>query len=89
MTVDELEEVLKRAMADQRTRERARQEAEDQAKSYQLNELVGRDPQMIQVFKLVGQLAAKKVNVLIRGESGVGKKPPAPRPTRRAMKVQT
>jgi DNA-binding NtrC family response regulator len=71
--LDELEEVLKRALADQKTRERARQEVEDQAKSYQLNELVGRDPQMIQVFKLVGQLAANRVNVLIRGESGTGK----------------
>ena len=28
---------------------------------------------MIQVFKLVGQLAANRVNVLIRGESGTGK----------------
>jgi two-component system response regulator HydG len=28
---------------------------------------------MIQVFKLVGQLAATRVNVLIRGESGTGK----------------
>jgi DNA-binding NtrC family response regulator len=73
VNLDELEEVLKKALADQRTRERARQEAEEQARSYQLNELVGRDPQMIQVFKLVGQLAANRVNVLIRGESGTGK----------------
>ena len=73
VNLDELEEVLKRALADQRTRERARLEAEDRAKSYQLNELVGRDPLMIQVFKLVGQLAANRVNVLIRGESGTGK----------------
>lgn len=73
VNLDELEEVLKRALADQRTRERGRQEVEDQARSYQLNELVGRDPQMIQVFKLVGQLAATRVNVLIRGDSGTGK----------------
>ena len=73
VNLDELEEVLKRALADQRTRERAQQEVEDRAKSYQLNELVGRDPQMIQIFKLVGQLASNRVNVLIRGESGTGK----------------
>jgi DNA-binding NtrC family response regulator len=35
VNLDELEEVLKRALADQRTRERARQEVEDHAKSYQ------------------------------------------------------
>jgi two-component system response regulator AtoC len=73
VNLDELEEVLKRALADHRTRERARREVEDQARSYQLNELVGRDARMIQVFKLVGQLAATRVNVLIRGESGTGK----------------
>ena len=73
VNLDELEEVLKRALADHRTRERARLQVEDEAKSYQLNELVGRDSQMIQVFKLVGQLAATRVNVLIRGDSGTGK----------------
>ncbi|HSG09299.1 MAG TPA: sigma-54 dependent transcriptional regulator [Longimicrobiales bacterium] len=73
LNLDELEEVLKRALADRRVRERGRQEMEDQARSYRLNELVGRDPRMIGVFKLVGQLAATRVNVLVRGESGTGK----------------
>ena len=73
VNLDELEEVLRRALADGRVREQARQEAEDRARSYQLNELVGRDPRMIHVFKLVGQLAATRVNVLVRGESGTGK----------------
>jgi DNA-binding NtrC family response regulator len=35
--------------------------------------LVGRDPAMVEVFKLVGQVAATGANVLIRGESGTGK----------------
>ncbi len=35
VNLDELEEVLKRALEDKRTRERARLEVEDQAKSYQ------------------------------------------------------
>ncbi len=71
--LDELEEVLKRALADQKTRERAQREVEDRSRSYRLNELVGRDPQMIGVFKLIGQLASTRVNVLVRGESGTGK----------------
>jgi len=73
VNLDELEEVLKRALADQKARERNRRDTEDRARSFQLNELVGRDTQMIQVFKLVGQLASTRVNVLIRGESGTGK----------------
>jgi DNA-binding NtrC family response regulator len=73
VNLDELEEVLRRALRDRRTRERSRQVAEDEARPYQLDELVGRDPKMIQIFKLVGQLASSRVSVLLRGESGTGK----------------
>jgi DNA-binding NtrC family response regulator len=69
----ELEDVLHRALQDRRTRERARRAAEDEARPYQLGELVGQDPRMIDVFKLVGRLAARRVSVLVRGESGTGK----------------
>ncbi len=69
----ELEEVLRRVLEDRRTRERAHRAVEDEAQPYRLDELVGKDPQMISVFKLIGQLAASRVNVLIRGESGTGK----------------
>lgn len=37
------------------------------------SQLIGRDPSMIEVFKLVGQVAATDSTVLIRGESGTGK----------------
>ncbi|HVX63070.1 MAG TPA: sigma-54 dependent transcriptional regulator [Pirellulales bacterium] len=36
-------------------------------------ELIGRSPAMLQVFKLIGRLAATREPVLILGESGVGK----------------
>ena len=35
--------------------------------------LVGRDPSMVEVFKIVGQVALSRTNVVIRGESGTGK----------------
>ena len=35
--------------------------------------LVGRDPRMIEIYKLIGQAAATTATVLIRGESGTGK----------------
>ncbi|MCK5412733.1 MAG: sigma-54-dependent Fis family transcriptional regulator [Gemmatimonadetes bacterium] len=69
----ELEQVVRRALDDRRSRERMRRAVEDEARPYQLNELVGRDAKMIEVFKLVGQLAGTRVNVLLRGESGTGK----------------
>jgi two-component system response regulator HydG len=37
------------------------------------NPLVGRDPRMVEIYKLVGQAAATTATVLIRGESGTGK----------------
>jgi DNA-binding NtrC family response regulator len=69
----ELEHVVRRALEDRRARERERQDAEDEARPYRLDELIGRDPKMIEVFKIVGQLAASPVNALIRGETGTGK----------------
>ena len=35
--------------------------------------MVGRDPKMVDVFKIVGQVASTRANVIIRGESGTGK----------------
>ncbi len=35
--------------------------------------LIGRSPQMIEVYKIIGRIAPQNVAVLIRGESGTGK----------------
>ncbi|MBI2952429.1 sigma-54-dependent Fis family transcriptional regulator, partial [bacterium] len=39
----------------------------------QFHDLIGRSPQMHQVYRLIQQVAASDLSVLIRGESGVGK----------------
>ncbi|HAH45061.1 sigma-54 dependent transcriptional regulator [Gimesia sp.] len=43
------------------------------AKTGKGDQFVGRSPQMLEVFKAIGRVAAENVNVLIRGESGTGK----------------
>lgn len=73
LQLQELQTVLNRALADRRAREQAARAAEDQADAYRLNALVGHDPRMIEVYKVIGQLAASRVTVLIRGETGTGK----------------
>jgi len=73
LDLHDLRRVIGEAFEDRRTRERARRTAEDQAFGYRLDELVGHDPRMIDIYKLVGQLAANRANVLIRGETGTGK----------------
>lgn len=37
------------------------------------SQFVGRHPQIIEIYKTVGQVASRRANVLIRGESGTGK----------------
>ena len=73
LDLHDLRRVVAEVFEDRRTRERARQAVEDEAAGYRLNELVGHDPRMIEIYKLVGQLAANRANVLIRGETGTGK----------------
>jgi DNA-binding NtrC family response regulator len=73
LDLHDLRRVIGRVFEDRRLRERVRTVVEDSAAGYRLNELIGHDPGMIATYKLVGQAAATRTNVLIRGESGTGK----------------
>jgi two-component system response regulator AtoC len=69
----ELDAVLARALADRRIRDLAMRTVEEEAEAYRIETLLGHDRAMIETFKLVGQLAANHVTVLVRGETGTGK----------------
>jgi DNA-binding NtrC family response regulator len=69
----EVRDVIARVFEDRRTREAAERAHEADAAAHRLDALVGHDPAMIEVYKRVGQLAASRVNALIRGETGTGK----------------
>src|SRR5690349_21973398 len=73
LDLHEVRRVITRVIDDRRTRERSRLLREDDAVPYQLESLVGHDPAMIATYKLVGQAASVRSNVLIRGETGTGK----------------
>ena len=73
LDLDDLQRVLDRVFEDRRARERQLRAVEDATSRYQLDQLVGRDPRMIEIYKVVGQLAANRASVLIRGETGTGK----------------
>ena len=78
LNLRELRKVLERCMAECSQRHgpsspTGPREASGNPKEYGLDGLKGRAPRMIQVFKIVGQAATSRVNVLIRGEGGTGK----------------
>ena len=75
LDLHELRTRVARVIDDRRARARAGRgrRGEDETPPPQLADLVGRDPRMIEIYKLVGQVAATRANVLIRGESGTGK----------------
>jgi DNA-binding NtrC family response regulator len=70
LDLHQLRRVLDRAFEDRAAREAARW---DESVPPVSDRLVGRDPHMVEIFKLVGQVAATRTNVVIRGESGTGK----------------
>ena len=73
LDLHELRRVLSRVFDDRRARMReASQERAPKPKEVE-RQFVGRHPQIIEIYKVVGQVAARRTNVLIRGESGTGK----------------
>jgi two-component system response regulator AtoC len=70
---DQIEAVVSRCFNDRAVRRRMKHLAREAAEPYALNRLVGRDPRMIEVYKMIGQLSQTSAPVLIRGETGTGK----------------
>ena len=48
-------------------------DTEDEEVTLQRGQLIGRDPQMVEIYKTIGVLARNRATVLIRGETGTGK----------------
>ena len=71
LNLKQLRHVVDRVFDDRRSRRNA--EASAAVTADHVGELVGRDSQMIDVYKLVGHAAATRATVLVRGESGTGK----------------
>ena len=70
---DQIEAVVSRCFHDRAVRRRMKHLEREAAEPYALNRLVGRDPRMIEVYKMIGQLSQTRTPVLIRGETGTGK----------------
>jgi len=71
LDLHQLRTVVDKIFADRRAR--AARITSDRPAADRVPQLIGHDPQMLEIFKLVGQLAAGRASVIIRGESGTGK----------------
>ena len=73
LDLHQLRAVVGRVLQDRSARARRATEAAEESDAASPHALVGRDPAMVGVFKVVGQLAASRATVVIRGDSGTGK----------------
>lgn len=73
LDLHQLRGVLDRVFEDRQARKRIKAGEADTDKRGAADRLVGRDSQMVDIFKLVGQVSSTRTNVVIRGDSGTGK----------------
>ncbi|HEX2190926.1 MAG TPA: sigma-54 dependent transcriptional regulator [Longimicrobiaceae bacterium] len=72
LDLDQLDMVLRRCLRDRAARRRLADEPNGKVADGS-DLVVGRTPQMIEIYKTIGMLAGTRAPVLIRGETGTGK----------------
>jgi two-component system response regulator AtoC len=68
-----IEHLVERCLRDRTMRRRMDHLAAEAAEGHDLKKLVGRDPKMIEIYKLMGVLSQNRATVSITGETGTGK----------------
>lgn len=73
LDLDHTEMVIDRCFRDRALQRRVQHYTAEAAEPYRLPRLIGRDPRMMEIYKLIGAVAPTRTPVLIRGETGTGK----------------
>lgn len=73
LDLDQVDLLIERCFRDRSLRRRMRHLSAEASQDYELDQLVGHDPKMIEIYKLIGILAQNQATVLITGETGTGK----------------
>jgi len=73
LDLDAIDLVISRCLAERSLRRRVGHFSQVAAEGHGLEELVGRTPSMIEVYKTIGILSESTATVLMRGETGTGK----------------
>jgi len=75
LDVDQLDHVLQRCFRDRAARKRHDNVRAERSPAAARDDdfVIGRAPQMIEIYKMIGMLAGNRAPVLVRGETGTGK----------------
>jgi two-component system response regulator AtoC len=73
LDLDQIDLLAERCLRDRSLRRRIRHLSAEASIGHELDQLVGRDPKMVEIYKLIGVLAANQATVLITGKTGTGK----------------
>lgn len=74
MDLERIKAIVNRAIESKSLSERLEIATHEDTSEFQLeNSLVGKTPVMKEIYKKIGKISSTRVNVLIQGESGVGK----------------
>ncbi len=73
LDLDHIDLLVERSERDRSLRRRIRHLTAETAEGSALDELVGQDPKMIEIYKTIGVLSGNRATVLITGETGTGK----------------
>jgi two-component system response regulator AtoC len=73
LDLDQVDLVVGRCFRDRSLRRRMRHLSSKASEEHSMDHLVGRDPKMIAIYKLIGVLAENRTTVLVTGETGTGK----------------
>lgn len=73
LDLDEIKEILDRATTAQELSKKLSVPEIEPAEKYRIDKLVGKSPQIQQIYKLIGAMTTNNVTVLIEGEVGIGK----------------
>jgi two-component system response regulator AtoC len=71
--IDEIKVVVQRALEAQRLVRENLRYRQELTERYAVENLIGRSPEMVAIYKLVARVAALDTTVLIQGETGTGK----------------
>ncbi len=71
--LEEIKLTVKRALEQRRILEENKLFRQELVEKYQIKNVVGRSPQMLQVYKTIAKVADSKSTILIYGERGTGK----------------